>query len=67
MNKATFTSLICMLLLTCTPLLAQPPIGNPDQEVPIDGGASLLAAAGIAYGAKKLFDSRKEKQQEDID
>lgn len=34
------------------------PGGNPD--VPIDGGISLLVAAGAAYGIKKARDSRKK-------
>ncbi len=35
---------------------------QPDPEVgaPIDGGVSLLAAAGIAYGAKKLHERKKK-------
>ena len=28
-------------------------------EIPIDGGASLLIAGGVAYGLKKLRDRRK--------
>jgi hypothetical protein len=35
------------------------PVPDP-QAVPIDGGVSLLAAAGIAYGAKKLHERRKK-------
>lgn len=34
------------------------PGGNPD--VPIDGGISLLVAAGAAYGLKKAKDLRKK-------
>ena len=30
--------------------------------VPIDGGVSLLVAACAGYGAKKIYDSRKEKK-----
>lgn len=37
---------------------AQP--GNPNNPVPLDGGLSLLAVAGAAYGFKKFRDSRKE-------
>ena len=37
---------------------AQP--GAPP-ATPIDGGLSLLLAAGGAYGAKKLLDKRKEQ------
>jgi hypothetical protein len=39
---------------------AQPdPDGDPD--APIDGGVSLLVAAGIGYGIKKVNDHRKKK------
>lgn len=33
----------------------------PPPCVPIDGGISLLIAAGAIYGGKKLYDARKEK------
>lgn len=29
--------------------------------IPIDGGIGLLAAAGIAYGARKIYISKKEE------
>lgn len=52
-----------------TDLIAQPPLpgggGNPKPEgVPIDGGISLLLAAGVAYGGKKVYDMNKEKNDE---
>jgi hypothetical protein len=37
--------------------------GTPPQAVPIDGGVSLLAAAGVGYGIKKYRDSRKKRAQ----
>lgn len=42
-----------------------PPPGNgpacwPPPCVPIDGGITLLMAAGAAYGAKKFYESRKK-------
>lgn len=39
-----------------------PPIdpGDPD-PVPVDGGASLLAAAGIGYGLRRLRKKKAEK------
>lgn len=39
---------------------APTPTGPPTQ-VPIDGGVVLLAAAGAAYGAKKIYSKRKSK------
>ena len=36
------------------------PGGSPD--VPIDGGISFLIAAGAAYGAKKIRDGRRRKE-----
>ncbi len=36
--------------------------GDPNAKIPVDGGVSLLAAAGIAYGAKKMVDKRKENK-----
>lgn len=38
-----------------TPSSAQRAGPGQNPDVPIDGGLSLLAAAGIAYGAKKLY------------
>lgn len=35
--------------------------GDNEPEAPIDGGVSLLLAAGIGYGIKKLNDRRKQK------
>ena len=43
--------------LSSLPALAQPGSTGPQADptgVPIDGGASLLLAGGVAYGLKKL-------------
>lgn len=47
-------------------LHAQPagPGGDPDATVPIDGGLSFLAAAGVAYGVKKIKERKKKKLEE---
>jgi len=37
-----------------------------DNPVPIDGGASILVAAGVAYGLKKVYDKRKQNKEADI-
>lgn len=58
-----------MLLTLVIPLLAkaQPPVPGDPGATPIDGGLSLLVAAGIGYGAKKLYDKRRKGQTEGID
>ena len=57
--------LITGLLLIAVSILpffamAQDPGGGPD--VPIDGGLSLLLAAGAAYGVKKYREGRKKDE-----
>ena len=32
-----------------------------DTDIPVDGGLSILIAAGVGYGIKKLRDERKKK------
>lgn len=42
---------------------AQPSTGGPAPQpaaVPLDGGASLLAASGVAYGLRYLRQRRKQ-------
>ena len=43
---------------TCIPFAAF--AGATDVGVPIDGGLTLLVAAGIGYGIKKAHDKRKK-------
>ena len=59
---------VCLLLVLfiffanhCHAQIGDP--GGDVDEVPIDGGLSLLVAAGIGYGAKRL----KNKKQPTID
>lgn len=33
---------------------------DPDAAIPIDGGVSILAAAGVAYGAKKIYSQKRK-------
>ena len=61
-GKRTFK--LCLIFISTVFLSyearAQPdPDGDPD--APIDGGVSLLVAAGIGYGVKKVRDNRKKK------
>lgn len=63
-----FASLFIMLIFNTAMLFAQGPPGlpgfpdNPD-PAPIDGGLSLLAAAGGAYALKKLRDKRNGEEE----
>ena len=56
---------LCCVLLTAIAALAQPGSGGPSPgtpanptAVPIDGGISLLLAAGGVYGLKRLRQRR---------
>lgn len=63
MRRTTIMSILLMAMLYCMPLIssAQPdPGGDPDADVPVDGGLSILLAAGISYVAKKGYDKRKK-------
>ena len=43
-------------------VMAQPELFPAPDQAPIDGGLSLLAAAGGAYAIKKLRDKKKEEE-----
>ena len=62
MNKHKMQIQTGLLLIVITVLpffaMAQDPGGGPD--VPIDGGLSLLLAAGAAYGIKKYRQGKKK-------
>ncbi|WP_310396308.1 PID-CTERM protein-sorting domain-containing protein [Hymenobacter sp.] len=72
MKKHTLVSALCstalLVVISAAVALAQPGTGGPGPDpvppvdpnaVPIDGGASLLLASGVALGLKKLRDRRK--------
>ncbi len=67
-SKWFFMLTVLMIVCCFLPSLlhAQPagPGGDPDATVPIDGGLSFLAAAGVAYGVKKIKESRKKKEEQ---
>lgn len=58
---------VCLLAGSFVPALAQPGSGGPTPgattAVPIDGGASLLLAAGVTYGLKRLRDARRTRAE----
>ena len=53
-------TVILLISLIPTIAFAQDPGGGPD--VPIDGGLSLLLAAGAAYGVKKYREGKKKEE-----
>lgn len=59
MKKTFYKSLplLVVIVMFALPLLAQK--SNPN--VPIDGGLSLLLAAGAGYGIKKIYNKKKEE------
>ena len=62
MKIKTSTILVIVFALCCflpSLLHAQPGFGDDTDDVPIDGGLSLLVAAGIGYGIKKAKMQRK--------
>jgi hypothetical protein len=56
-NLIKISAFVTLLLVTIVPALAQGPGAPP--ATPIDGGLSLLLAAGGIYGLKKLNEKRK--------
>jgi len=58
-----FAAAALALGLACHSAQAQPSTGGPAPQpaaVPLDGGASLLAASGVAYGLRYLSQRRKQ-------
>ena len=47
-------------LCITTPLFSQPPDDGDTQNAPIDGGLSILIAAGAGYAVKKGYEKRKK-------
>lgn len=40
--------------------------GDDPNDVPIDGGLSILVGAGVAYGAKKIHDRKKQNKNKEV-
>lgn len=72
-SKVQLSRILFIIIVVCSlsvPVNAQDPdvglppsgldgLGDPDVEVPFDGGLSILLMSGAAYGAKKVVTYRK--------
>ena len=63
MKKPVLISIILLVVMIMPSLLmaqTPPPDDVNDVLVPLDGGLSLLVAAAVGYGSKKMYDKRKK-------
>ncbi len=56
----TLYATFIMAILPCIIFAQTPPSIFEDPDAPIDGGLSILLAAGVGYGIKKAKDQRKK-------
>lgn len=64
LKKILFGLFLSASIATVT--MAQPPFDPLDPNpggIPVDGGASLLLASGVAFGLKKLKEGKKAAAQ----
>jgi hypothetical protein len=64
-KQYSFLFLLLFLAIVSNAAVPPPPPGTgpgcwPPPCIPIDGGITLLMAAGAAYGAKKIYNSKKK-------
>ena len=61
------SGILCTLTMICMFItefaVAQPTLPIAPPQAPIDGGLSLLAAAGGAYAIKKLRDKKNNEEE----
>ena len=68
-NKRILLTIASMFIVMMLPMLASAQVDTTPvdpETAPIDGGLSLLVAAGIGYGAKKLKTKRKANTNPEI-
>jgi hypothetical protein len=62
--KLKITTIQLVILVACfllpSLLHAQPGFGDDVDDVPVDGGLSLLVAAGVGYSVKKLRNAKQK-------
>ena len=62
MIKQKLGFLLLLVIASAAPVLTYAQDPGDDPDVPIDGGLSVLVAAGIGYGLKKYRDDKKSKK-----
>jgi len=68
-NKKMLLTIAVMFIVMLVPILASAQLDDPNgtnggldpDGLPIDGGLSLLVAAGVGYGAKKMKERKAAK------
>lgn len=67
MRNRIIYSLLIMICCIAFPFVTWAQGGGPPdpQDIPIDGGLSLLLAAGAGYGIKKYRDAKKKHSGEE--
>ena len=63
MKSRILFTLTGILLFATEFAMAQPTLPSAPDQAPIDGGLTLLAAAGGAYAIKKLRDNKLNKEE----
>lgn len=59
-----YIAIVTIMSLPVAAFAQGPGFDDDVEDVPVDGGVSLLVAAGVGYGAKKLKDARKKRKEE---
>lgn len=59
-KRVLLTVFTAILVLGSLAVQAQPGDPGDDPDVPVDGGVTLLVAAGVGYGIKRYRDSRSK-------
>jgi len=66
--KTLLRVLLMLFLIYCMPLVLHAQLEGPgdDPDAPIDGGISILLAAGIGYGVKKGYEKKQKAKTNDV-
>jgi hypothetical protein len=66
MKQKHFYTVLIILMGMCIPAVSNAQVDPPPDPIdtPIDGGLSILLAAGVGYGVKKAYDKRKKTANE---